>query len=76
MADVWVIARFSPPTKLVDQKTYGVSRSMGYQGYGLRGLRLYLSYLSGAARCPSTGLPQALKPLVVPHMSIAQTCAC
>ena len=43
MADVWVIAQFSLPTKLVDQKNYGVPCIMGYLGYGIRGLRLYLS---------------------------------
>src|SRR5260221_3848207 len=41
IADVWVIDRVFPHTKLVTKKSHRVLRSMGYQSYGLRELRLY-----------------------------------
>ena len=31
----------SPPTELVDRKSYGISGFMGYLSHGLRGCRLY-----------------------------------
>ena len=33
---------FSLLTNLVNSKMYGLFKSMGYKGYGLRGFRLYV----------------------------------
>jgi len=40
-ADLWVIVRNSPQTKSVYGSSYGLRGVMGYEGYGLRGVRLY-----------------------------------
>ena len=41
IADLWVMGRNFLQTNLVDKIFYGVSGVMGYEGYGLRGVRLY-----------------------------------
>jgi hypothetical protein len=42
-------------TNLVAEKSYGVSGIMGYQSYGIRGLRLYiLRILVSCCRTPRT----------------------
>ena len=43
IADLWVMVCISPPTKLVDGRGYGLKGVMGFQKYGLRGVRLYIS---------------------------------
>lgn len=40
---LWVMGLKSPPTELVDQKMYGVCPTMGFLGYGLSRVRLYIS---------------------------------
>jgi hypothetical protein len=59
--ELWVMGSKSLPTNLVDQKSYGVWESMGYQGYGLRGCQLYVvSGCHGFANpCGYTGVGQA-----------------
>ena len=40
--EVWVFRMsLSPKPQVGNKKSYGVLESMGYQGNGLRGLRLY-----------------------------------
>jgi hypothetical protein len=41
MGKLWVMGRNSLGTRSVPTKRYGLSRVMGYEGYGLRGIRLY-----------------------------------
>jgi len=41
MRDLWVICALPLHTKSVTKNIYGIRGSMGFQGYGLRGLRLY-----------------------------------
>ena len=43
MRTLWVMDWNSLRTKLVAPKTYGLSWIMGYEGYGLRGIRLYIT---------------------------------
>jgi hypothetical protein len=40
IADLWVMGRNFPQTNSVDKIFYGVCGVMGYEGYGLRGVRL------------------------------------
>jgi hypothetical protein len=53
---VWVMGRNFLHTISVTLKSYGVLESMGYQGYGLRGLRLYQQVgniaIAVGGRCP------------------------
>jgi hypothetical protein len=44
ITEVWVIDRNLLQTKLVTRKIYGLLEIMGYEGYGLRGLRLYTHF--------------------------------
>ena len=43
--DLWVMVCISQPTKLVDGQGYGLKGVMGYQKYGLRGVRLHTQHL-------------------------------
>ena len=52
----------SPPTKLVDGRGYGLKGVMGYQKYGLRGVRLY-RLLQGSSRRVSEGAEGQLRSL-------------
>lgn len=40
--DVWVMVCNSLRTELVDGSRYGIQEVMGYQEYGLQGVRLYI----------------------------------
>ena len=42
IADLWVMGRNFPQTNLVDKFFYGVCGVMGFERYGLRGVRLYI----------------------------------
>ncbi len=50
MRDLWVICALPLHTKSVTKKFYGIRGSMGFQGYGLGGLRLYLGRLRQGGR--------------------------
>ena len=44
MGELWVMGPISPQTKSVTQKMYGLWGGMGYESYGLGGIRLYAHY--------------------------------
>jgi hypothetical protein len=52
ITELWVIVHNFPPTDVVELPGYGVSEVMGYSGYGLRGVRLYIDNSMWACEKP------------------------
>jgi len=50
--DLWVMGRKSPPTELVDRKSYGIVEVMGLYRYGIRQVLLYMPMSNVRHRLP------------------------
>ena len=74
MKDLWVICALplhTQHTKSITKKFYGIGGSMGFQGYGLGGLRLYEPILGvSTISLQYTGTRNTIRPVTAVTLNL------